>query len=95
MRLVKDGDVARISVRVRTQDAGAITVVISNQSGGGRLTVRNSSWACAQVAGATVSCTGGRGSAVLDQSGTGGPESLVVRVTDGAGHVWTETLRPT
>jgi hypothetical protein len=95
VRLVKEGDGSRISVRVRTPVAGAITVTIGNQSGAGRLTVRNSSWTCSQVSRATVSCTGARGSAVLDQAGTGGIVPLVVRVTDASGHSWTDTIGPT
>ncbi|GAB3880977.1 sigma-70 family RNA polymerase sigma factor [Terrabacter terrigena] len=95
VRLVRAGDTARISVRVRTESATALTVRITNLSGAGRLTVRNSSWDCTQPGRATVSCTGARGSAVLEQAGTGGVVPLVVRVTDSTGGTWTQTLRPT
>jgi hypothetical protein len=93
-RLVSDGDPARISVRVRSLVPGTVTVRISNESGSGRLTVRNSSWTCAQTFRSAVTCTGGRGQALLEQSGTGGPEPVVVRVTDAVGHTWTELLTP-
>ncbi|MFC7594542.1 sigma-70 family RNA polymerase sigma factor [Terrabacter sp. GCM10028922] len=93
-RLVSDGDPARISVRVRSQILGTMTVRISIESGSGRLTVRNSSWTCAQTSGPAVTCTGGRGQALLEQSGTGGVEPVVVRVSDAAGHTWTEILTP-
>ncbi|NUR80075.1 MAG: hypothetical protein HOQ21_06465 [Dermatophilaceae bacterium] len=93
-RLVTDGDSPRISVRVRTAVTAGLTVSIGNLAGAGRLTVRNSSWDCVQVSRATVACTGGRGSAVLDQSGAGGVVPLVVRITDAAGRTWTETVRP-
>jgi RNA polymerase sigma factor (sigma-70 family) len=93
-RLVSDGDPARISVRVRSQILGTMTVRISNESGSGRLTVRNSSWTCAQASKSAVTCTGGRGQALLEQSGTGGVEPVVVRVSDAAGHTWTEVLTP-
>jgi len=95
VRLVSAGDPARISVRVRSQVAGSLTIRVSNQSGAGQLTVRNSSWSCAQAGASTVRCSGGRGQALLDQSGTGGVEPVVVRVTDAGGRTWTETLRPT
>jgi hypothetical protein len=94
VNLVKDGETARISVRVRTAVTAGLTVRISNEGGAGRLTVRNSSWECVQASRAAVSCTGGRGSAVLDQAGTGGVVPLVVRVTDARGRTWTQTLRP-
>jgi hypothetical protein len=94
VRLVKDGETARISVRVRTAVTAGLTVRISNLAGVGRLTVRNSSWDCQQVALAGVSCSGGRGSAVLDQSGAGAVVPLVVRVTDAAGRTWARTVRP-
>lgn len=94
VNLVKDGETARISVRVRTAVTAGLTVRISNEGGAGRLTVRNSSWDCVQASRAAVSCTGGRGSAVLDQAGTGGVVPLVVRVTDARGRTWTQTLRP-
>jgi hypothetical protein len=94
-RLVSAGDPARISVRVRSQVTGSLTIRISNASGSGELTIRNSSWACAQAGVWAVRCSGGRGQALLDQSGTGGVEPVVVRVTDATGQTWTETLRPT
>lgn len=93
-RLVSDGDPARISVRVRSQVPGTVTVRISNESGAGRLIVRNSSWTCEQTSRSAVTCTGGRGQALLEQSGTGGMEPVVVRVADAAGHTWTEVLTP-
>ncbi|WP_330476411.1 sigma-70 family RNA polymerase sigma factor [Terrabacter sp. C0L_2] len=95
VRLVAAGDPSRISVRVRTQTTGVLTMRISNVSGSGALTVRNSSWSCAQASPASVRCTGGRGQALLEQSVTGGVEPIVVRITDAAGNTWTETLRPT
>jgi hypothetical protein len=95
VNLVKAGETARISVRVRTAATGGLTVRIGNEAGAGRLTVRNSSWDCVQDGRAALSCTGGRGSAVLDQSGTRGVVPLVVRVTDARGRTWTETVRPT
>lgn len=94
-RLVSAGDPARISVRVRSQVAGSLTIRISNESGSGELSVRNSSWSCTQAGVWSVRCSGGRGQALLDQAGTGGVEPVVVRVTDGTGRTWTETLRPT
>ena len=95
VRLVSDGDPARIVVRVRSQTTGSLTIRISNASGSGELTVRNSSWSCAQAGVWTVRCSGGLGQALLDQAGTGGVEPVVVRVTDATGRTWTETLRPT
>ncbi|WP_162180992.1 sigma-70 family RNA polymerase sigma factor [Terrabacter tumescens] len=95
VRLVAAGDPSRISVRVRTQETGALTMRISNVSGSGTLTVRNSSWTCAQASPSSVRCTGGRGQALLEQSGTGSVEPILVRITDASGHTWTETLRPT
>jgi hypothetical protein len=80
---------------VRTAVTAGLTVRIGNEGGVGRLSVRNSSWDCTQVARAGVSCTGGRGSAVLVQAGTRGVVPLVVRVTDARGRTWTETVRPT
>jgi hypothetical protein len=94
-RLVSAGDPARISVRVRSQVTGSLTIRISNASASGELSIRNSSWACAQAGVWAVRCSGGRGQALLDQSGTGGVEPVVVRVTDATGQTWTETLRPT
>ena len=67
---------------------------ISNEGGAGRLTVRNSSWDCVQASRAAVSCTGGRGSAVLDQAGTGGVVPLVVRVRDASGTVRQSVVVP-
>ncbi|WP_196806018.1 sigma-70 family RNA polymerase sigma factor [Terracoccus sp. 273MFTsu3.1] len=95
VRLVSGRDPARISVRVRSQVEGSMTVRISNASGAGTLSVRNSSWTCAQTSAEAVRCTGERGQALLEQSGTGGVQSVTVRVTDAAGDTWTETLRPT
>jgi hypothetical protein len=92
-RLVSD-DPARISVRVRSQVPGTVTVRISNESGVGRLTVRNSSWTCAQTSRSAVTCAGGRGQALLEQTGTGGVEPVVVRVADATGHTWAEVLTP-
>ncbi|MFM6850599.1 MAG: zf-HC2 domain-containing protein, partial [Terrabacter sp.] len=94
VHLVNVGESARVSVRVRAVATAGLTVRIGNLAGTGRLTVRNSSWDCAQADRATVSCSGGRGSAVLDQSGTGGVVPLVVRVSDASGRAWTETIRP-
>jgi hypothetical protein len=72
-----------------------MTVRISNASGAGTLSVRNSSWTCAQTSTSAVRCAGERGQALLEQSGTGATQAVVVRVTDAAGDTWTETLRPT
>ncbi|GAA2473397.1 sigma-70 family RNA polymerase sigma factor [Terrabacter carboxydivorans] len=94
-RLVSKGDPARISLTVRSQSAGSLTLRVSNASGSGALTVRNSSWSCAQAGAWAVRCSGTRGQVLLDQSGTGGVLSLVVRLTDASGHSWTETIRPT
>jgi len=95
VRLVSGRDPARISVRVRSQVGGSMTVRISNASGAGTLSVRNSSWTCAQTSTSAVRCAGERGQALLEQSGTGATQAVVVRVTDAAGDTWTETLRPT
>lgn len=80
---------------VWTKVAGSLTVRVNNASGSGGLTVRNSSWSCVQAAPWAVRCSGSRGQVLLDQSGTGGPQPVVVRVTDSTGRAWTETLRPT
>jgi hypothetical protein len=92
VRLVSGRDPARISVRVRSGVEGSMTVLVSNASGSGTLTVRNSSWSCTQAEASAVRCTGDRGQALLEQSG--GVQSVVVRVTDAAGDTWTETLHP-
>jgi len=95
VRLVAGSDPARISVRVRSEVEGSMTVRISNVSGSGTLTVRNSSWTCTQPTTSAVRCTGGRGQALLEQSGTGAVRTVVVRVTDPVGDTWTQTVRPT
>lgn len=92
VRLVSGRDPARISVRVRSQVEGPMTVRVSNLSGTGTLTVRNSSWSCTQPAASAVRCTGAQGQALLQQSG--GVRPVVVSVTDADGGTWTETLRP-
>ena len=94
VRLVSGRDPARISVRVRSQVEGSMTVRIGNASGAGTLSVRNSSWTCAQTSTSAVRCTGERGQALLEQAGTGAAQAVVVRVTDAAGDTWTETLLP-
>jgi len=94
VRLVSGRDPARISVRVRSQVEGSMTVRIGNASGAGTLSVRNSSWTCAQTSTSAVRCTGERGQALLEQAGTGAAQAVIVRVTDAAGDTWTETLRP-
>ncbi len=94
VRLVSGQDPARISVRVRSGLEGSMTVRVTNLSGSGALTVRNSSWSCTQAAPSAVRCAGGRGQALLEQSGTGAVQPVVVRVTDAAGSTWTETVRP-
>jgi hypothetical protein len=69
-----------------------MTVRVSNLSGTGTLTVRNSSWSCTQPAASAVTCAGAQGEALVQQSG--GVQPVVVRVTDADGETWTETLRP-
>jgi hypothetical protein len=69
-----------------------MTVRVSNLSGAGTLTVRNSSWSCTQPVASAVRCTGAQGQALLQQSD--GVQPVVVSVTDADGGTWTETLRP-
>ena len=91
---MSDRDPARLSVRLRSEGLGLLTIRIGNASSSGGLTVRNSSWTCVQASSWAVTCTGGRGQALLEQSGSARGEAIAVRVTDASGGTWTQTLHP-